>query len=473
MSQNPFREEKDEMNELLRQFDNLKNGRSHSFLEEESFERIINYFDENEDLNQAMEAAEIGIEIYPYSSLLLIKKADLLLAQRKYQEALWILEKAELLDSNDINLFILKTDAYLALDQQTKAIELLEEALTLFKNEERIELLFELADVYDDYEEFEKVFDCLKLILEEEPLNEEALYKICFWTDFTGRNEESIRLHLKILDEHPFSELAWFNLGAAYQGLKLYEKAIDAYMYSTAIDEKFDYAYRNMGDAYIRMRKYKDAIEMLEKVLELSRPEEVIHEAIGYCYDKLAQYAQARFHYRKASHLNPEDSRVYYKIAVTYLNEGHYEKAIKSLTQALKINRMHPDYNLIMGMALKELGNYSEALEYFSTVVKVKPKNIKGWSAMIECLLRSESFEEAEKVTDAGFEATGGKPVFIFYKAAALFSAGKFKQALLALEQALGQAPRQFKKFLELVPVGLQHPQIVDLLARYKKTKNN
>jgi tetratricopeptide (TPR) repeat protein len=205
MSQNPFREEKDEMTELLRLFDNLKNGRSHSFLEEESFERIIDYFDENEDLNQAMEAAEMGIEIYPYSSLLLIKKADLLLTQRKYQEALWILEKAELLDSNDINLFILKTDAYLALDQQTKAIELLEEALSLFKNEERIELLFELADVYDDYEEFEKVFDCLKLILEEEPLNEEALYKICFWTDFTGRNEESIRLHLKILDEHPFS----------------------------------------------------------------------------------------------------------------------------------------------------------------------------------------------------------------------------------------------------------------------------
>ena len=86
MSQNPFREEKDEMTELLRLFDNLKNGRSHSFLEEESFERIIDYFDENEDLNQAMEAAEMGIEIYPYSSLLLIKKADLLLTQRKYQE---------------------------------------------------------------------------------------------------------------------------------------------------------------------------------------------------------------------------------------------------------------------------------------------------------------------------------------------------------------------------------------------------
>ena len=75
-----------------------------------------------------------------------------------------------LLDSNDINLYILKTDAYLALDQQEKAVALLEEALQLFEGQERIELLFELADVYDDYEEFDKVFDCLKLILEQDPI---------------------------------------------------------------------------------------------------------------------------------------------------------------------------------------------------------------------------------------------------------------------------------------------------------------
>ena len=34
-----------------------------------------------------------------------------------------VLEKAELLDSNDVNLYILKTDAYLALDQQLKAVQ--------------------------------------------------------------------------------------------------------------------------------------------------------------------------------------------------------------------------------------------------------------------------------------------------------------------------------------------------------------
>jgi tetratricopeptide (TPR) repeat protein len=414
----------------------------------------------------------MGTEIYPYSALLLIKKADLFLATRQYKAALIALEKAELLDGKDINLFILKTDAFLALDQQEKAIQLLEDALELFEGEERIELLFELADVYDDYEEFEKVFECLKLILEADPNNEEALYKICFWTDFTGRNDESIKLHQNIINEYPYSELAWFNLGAAYQGLKLYEKSIDAYMYCIAIDEKFDYAYRNMGDAYIRMRKYKEAIEMLEKVLELSRPEEVIHEAIGYCYDRLSQFAQARFHYRKASHLNTTDARYPYKIACTYINEGQYETGVKHLQIALKANRLHPEYNLTMGIALVELNQFKTAIEHFANVIKARPKSVKGWTALLDCMLKAELLDHADEYAVEAYTATGGKPLFLFYRAAISFASGKTKQGLLYLETGMSKAPKLIKNLISLNPKLLQHPQVVDIIARYKKSKS-
>ena len=221
-------EDKDSLDELLKLYNNLRNG-SAGFIDEDDFERIIDYYDDKEELSKALEAAGMALDYFPFSSALLLKKADLLLATRKYHQALETLEKAELFDANDINLYILKTDVYLALDKQEKAVALLEDAIQNFGGEEKIELLFELADVYDDYEEFDKVFDCLKVVLEEDPANEEALYKICFWTDFTGRNEESIRLHRQIIEEQPYSELAWFNLAAAYQGLKLYEKSIDAY----------------------------------------------------------------------------------------------------------------------------------------------------------------------------------------------------------------------------------------------------
>jgi tetratricopeptide (TPR) repeat protein len=468
MNREPFHEN-ESIDELLKQYNSLKNGRNSIFLEEEAFEKIIDYYDDLEDLAKALEAAEIATGYFPYSASILLRKADLLLATRKYTEALQILEKAELLDSTDINLYILKTDAYLALDMQEKAVVILEKAIIFFQGEEKIELLFELADVYDDYEEFDKVFDCLKMILEEEPTNEEALYKICFWTDFTGRNEESIKLHLGIIDEHPYNELAWFNLGAAYQGLKLYEKSIDAYQYALVIDEKFDYAYRNIGDAYIRLRKYREAIEALDKVLELSKPEEVIYEAIGHCYDRLHNYAQARFHYRKASHLNPDDSKLYYKIACTYYNEEQWASAVRQLEAALKIHRNNPEYNLLMGESQYQLGAVKEAIQFFFNAVKSRSKNISCWEALIRCLYKTGYFEEAKEQTMQALSYTDNKPIFLFYLSAVLFAMNKPKEAILQLEKALTKAPRHLKKFIGLNPSVLQSVQVVELIARYKR----
>jgi tetratricopeptide (TPR) repeat protein len=472
MKENPYQEDRELIRELLKQYENLKNGHSHSFIDEDAFEKIVDYYQEKEDTSKAMEAAAFAIEQYPYSAMLLIKKADILLAMRRYRDALTILEQASLLDGGDINLYILKTDAYLALDQQGKAVVLLEEALQLFEGQERLELLFELADVYDDYEEFDKVFDCLKIVLEEDPNNEEALYKICFWTDFTGRNEESIRLHQTIIDEFPYNELAWFNLAAAYQGLKLFEKAIDAYQYAITIDEKFDYAYRNMGDAYIRLRKYKEAIEVLERVIELAKPENVIYEAIGHCYDRMKNYAQARFYYRKASHLHLDDSKLFYKIACTYFNEGQWESCVKQLEHAIRIHRNQGRYNLLMGECKMRLGHFKDAVQYFSNVVRVRPRNAAGWEALIRCLYKAEYFEEALEQVQAALQITNGKPLFMFYKAAIMFSAGKTKEAILQLERSMEKSPKLLKKFIELNPAILQNQLVVDVVARFKRNKS-
>ncbi len=472
MKENPYREDREQMQELLRLYENLKHGRTHSFLEEEAFEKIISYFEGKENLPQALEASQLAVRQYPYSSSLIVKEADILIGLRQYKKALSELDQAALLDKGNIDVYILKTDAYLALDEQEKAVVLLEEAISLFQGEERIELLFELADVYDDYEEFDKVFDCLNLVLQDDPNNEEALYKICFWTDFTGRSEESIRLHQQIIDDFPYNELAWFNLAAAYQGLKLYEKAIDAYQFAVTIDEKFDYAYRNMGDAYIRLRKYKEAIEVLEKVIELAKPESVIYEAIGYCYDRLHNYAQARFYYRKASHLNQGESKLYYKIACTYFNERQWESCARQLDLALKIHRHKVEYNLLMGECKMQLGLHKDAIQYFSNVVRLRPRNASGWEALIRCLYQAAFFEEALEQVNAALQFTQGKSIFLFYKSSILFRLQKPKDAIAQLEKAMERSPKLLKKFIEMHPSILQNQEVVDLLARYKRRRS-
>ena len=464
-------EEGGDIKELMKRYHNLKQGRANAYIEEDDFERIIEHLDEKDEINEAIQAADLALDQYPFSALLMIKKADLLLATRKYKDALKLLNTATLYDHKEMNLFILKTDAYLALDQPDKAIVLLQEALHLFEGAERTELLFELADVYDDHEAFDKVFDCLKLVLEDDPMNEEALYKICFWTDFTGRNEESIRLHQSIIDEQPYNALAWFNLAAAYQGLKLHEKAIDAYQYAIVIDEKFDYAYRNMGDAFLRIRKYREAIEALEKVLELSRPEDVIYEAIGHCYHRMKNYAQARFHYKKAVHLNPDDSRLYQKIAATYMQEGQWTQAIKQLEHAMTIHKHINDYHILLGECYVNLKQFKEASVYFGTVVKNKPKQIGGWEYLVKCLVANKELEAALTQTELAYLSTQGKVIFIFYRSAILFMMGKTAEGLLQLEMALTKSSKLVNKLIKFYPEIMQDPKVVDLITQYKKGK--
>lgn len=53
MSKYPYRQDREELKELLQQYSNLKNGKRHSFIEEDGFERIV-YFDEKEQFNEAL-----------------------------------------------------------------------------------------------------------------------------------------------------------------------------------------------------------------------------------------------------------------------------------------------------------------------------------------------------------------------------------------------------------------------------------
>ncbi len=466
-----FGEGFDDLDELIRQFENMKAGRSHDFLDEDSFEQIIDYFDDQDELRKALQAAELAVEQFPFSTLLLLKKADLLIEAKHYQEALGLLEKADAFDPGDIYLYILKTDAYLGLGRSKEAEAIFEESLLRFSGEDKTDLLLELADVYDDWEEFDKVFDCLKLALENDPVNEEALHKICFWAEFTGRMAESIDLHNKIVNEHPYNELAWFNLGSAYQELKLYEKSIDAYQYSIAINDKFEYAYRNMADAYIRLRKYSIAIETLQHQQEIAKPDEVIFEAIGYCYERQRKYDQARYNYRKAYHINPNDDRLYFRIGRTYMLEMQWDQAVRYITTAQKLNAKSNEYCLALGECYLQLDSYKEALAQLLEAVHLRPSSSRSRLYFIRGLYLAHYWEEALIQLTLAENETGDKPGYHYYRCAVLLALGRNKEAILQLETALHAAPRQLKRLLELNPAILQHSGIVDVLARYHGKK--
>jgi tetratricopeptide (TPR) repeat protein len=105
-------------------------------------------------------------------------------------------------------------------------------------------------------------------------------------------------------------------------------------------------------------------------------------------------------------------------------------------------------------------------------VVRLRPRNTNGWEALIRCLYKAELFEEALEKSEMALTITNGKPLFIYYRSAALLALGKSKEAILQLEKGMEASPKMLKRAIELNPSMLQNPLVVDVIARFKIKKS-
>lgn len=457
------------LEEVLRKYQEVKRGDSITILDEDDYERIIEYYFQNSNEQEAMLACEIAQTYYPFSVSIMLLRAEILTNGQKYGQALKVLDELEEYEQHNLDAVLLRSDILLAQVKFDQAALWLEGQADNFRGKEKLELLLELSDIYDEAEEFNSVFDTLKRVIEIDKRNEEALQKLCFWAEFTGRLEESVALHQKLTDIDPYNALAWFNLGAAYQGLKMYELCIDAYEYCVAIDEKFEFAYRNLADAHMRMKEFENAIYALEKHMEIAKPEDVIFEAMGYCYEKKKDFQRARYYYKQASQLSPQDDGIFYKIGETYAREKQWDKAVKSFSVALHLNKENAAYCMAIGNCLMEMDVKSEALVCYLNAVRLKPGNKSTWIALIKGLFLSGYYEEAIIQLGVAKEHCGQKSEFSYFHAAALMELGKVKEALLHLESGLRDAPKKVKTFTSLNSEYLLRAPVAELISRYKK----
>lgn len=457
------------LDETLRKYEEVKKGESTSILDEEEFERVIEYYFQNSNEEQALLACDIAKTYYPFSASVMLLKAEILTQAQKYGQALKTLDEMEQYDNGSLDAVLLRSDILLAQFKYDQAALWLEQRSVDFNGKDKTEILLELSDVYDESEEFDAVFDTLQRVIKIDKRNEEALQKICFWAEFTQRLEESVTIHTQLTDNDPYNALAWFNLGAAYQGLKQYEKCIDAYEYCVAIDEKFEFAYRNMADAYMRLKWYEKALDVLEKHIEIAKPEDVIFEAMGYCWEKRKDFSRARQFYRQASQLSPQDDGIFYKIGETYAREKQWEKAVKSFSVALHLNKDNAAYCMAIGNCLMEMDVKSEALVCYLNAVRLKPGNKSTWVALIKGLYHTGYYDEAITQLSVAKEHCGDKGDFYYYHAAALFELGKAKEAMLQLEKGLKLLPKRTKIFTELNPEFLRRSSVTELIGKYKK----
>ncbi len=387
---------------LISRFEKAVNNALSPYFDVEEFEEIIDYYDLMHNNSKMEDAITAATNIHPYHLHFRLKEAQRMISSKRFTNALQLLE--ELLEVEPTNFLVRQSLAYALskVGKHKKAIDTYLETIEMGADAK--EIWINIAYEYESLSQYPKAIECLKKIVALDYEDEGALYEILFCYEVDNKKEESVKFFQQFVDEHPYSHIAWFNLGISLSNLGLYEKAIEAYDYTLAIEEEFSSAYFNKANALINLKDYKKAIDNFEETFKYEEADGVTHLYIGQCYENLNDKDSALKHYFKAIELNDKIAEAYVNIALTYFNIQNYPKALPFIQEALLIEPENTDYTYILGDIYAEMEEYDKASKVYLEVIELKPDNEEIYFDLAGIYWNIEQRQTAFEILDLGIK---------------------------------------------------------------------
>ncbi|TVR78472.1 MAG: tetratricopeptide repeat protein [Chitinophagaceae bacterium] len=459
--------------ELVERFEKMLDNRDVGFFEESALEQIVEYYEEMGDHKKVLDAIGFATEQYPFSSFFLIKKAQIFFDERNNDEALEVLEKAEIFSPSDISIYLLRADIFLWNGMHENALEEVQKAFSHADEEEYPDLYLEKADVFEDWEKYSEVFINLEKTLEIDPENYEALERMWFCVEILENYEESIDFHTKLIDRKPYSYQAWYNLANAYSGLGFFEKAIEYFEFAIAINEKHHYAFRDCAEVLFKLKDYKKAAEYFQEAAilnqtnrELSQKE--IYFKLGLCNKKLNDLNRARYYFRKATKLDPYMHEAFFQIGKTYAKEGKYDNAIHSFERAVKVNDQNTKYLKALAKALSKCSDFTASAKHYGQALSVNPNDVSTWKSYVLSTYKTDELSLAVSRIDEAIKHFPDESALLFIKAAFLYENGRRNSAIDCFEIACSKDYNAYFKAFQIYPSMFDDSEIIRLMDIYK-----
>jgi tetratricopeptide (TPR) repeat protein len=455
--------------ELIEHFENTIAVGSQVYFEEEDLNRIMHYYEVRMQMQLLEKVIDFALTQNPYSSDFIIRKAEFLLQNKKYDEAHAWLDKAMLFDKNEIDIYLVRADIFTETNKPGEALAVLETALSMAGDDDIGYIYVEISHVYELMEDYPRALKALLKAVELQSDKIDVLEDLTHLIDMTEEYETSITLHKNLIDKDPYNWMAWYNLGRAYMGLGLFEKAIEAFEYSAAINENFEYAYRDAADAYFRMDQPEKAINMFLTAQQYAPEFDDYSYRIGICFEKLENYKTARFHYRKATRQDPFNDAAFFRIGETYRIEERYEAALVNYKKALRLDEQNEHYLSTIIALYQSMDNTTEAITYLYALVHARADVLAYWIELIQAIYQNAVYDEAADVCNEAIMRCGNYAEFHYLKSIMLFKSGKHRESLTALENALIKDFARQNILLETDETYYYHPKVQQLIELYTK----
>jgi tetratricopeptide (TPR) repeat protein len=200
----------------IEKYEQMLSNNEFAYFDVEELEHIIEFYIDSEEYNLALEACDFGLNQHNDDASLLILKSEIYLDLDQSKKALEVLQKTISQNPFNPDVYIATGSLYSRLKSPKEAIYYYEKALTLLDEEEKEEVLLDIAFEFQNLRQFDLALKYLQESLAISPLNETAMFEIGLCYSELDRDDEAIKYFNSYLDENPYSYIGWFNLANSY-----------------------------------------------------------------------------------------------------------------------------------------------------------------------------------------------------------------------------------------------------------------
>lgn len=383
-------------NYSLDKFESMLKTNHVLFFDSNEFETIIHHYLDNGKIALAKKAIKLGLEQHPTSVNLKLFRVEVLSFENKLDDAEEILDTLYELEPNNEELFIQKANLLSKRDQHEKAINVLKMALDFSADNELISDIYSLIGMeFLFLDNFSKAKEYFIKCLESDSQDYSALYNVVYCFDFLNETDEAIDFLNMYLNENPYSEVAWHQLGKQYMQLKAYKKALAAYDFAIISDDTFVGAYVEKGKVLEKLNRHNEAIELYQISMQLEDPSSFALLRIGHCHEKLENFDLAIQYYDRAVHEDPLLDKGWIAITEFYTHQKNYNKALYHINKAINIDTQNVTYWKLYAHINNRLNFLEEAAIGYKQTLELGNFELDTWIAFTDVLIKLGEFNDA------------------------------------------------------------------------------
>ncbi len=454
----------------LTKFESMLRTNNVFFFDSNEFEIIIHHYLEIGKISLAKKAIKLGLDQHPSSVNLKLFKVEILIFENNLLAADKLLSSLFNLEPNNQELFIQKANIYSKKDQHNKAIRVFKKALNIFDDSSEIHSLIGMEYLFlDNYENAKKHFmKCIEFDIEDYS----SLYNVIYCFEFLNQNEKAINYLIWYLDQNPYCEIAWHQLGKKYLESKLFKKAITAFDFAIISDETFIGAYLEKAKVLEHLNRFEEAIENYKISLAIEGPSAFTFLKIGVCYRKMFQDIKAIKYFFKCVKNDPAFDKGWIELANFYFYKKNYVKAQFYIDKAINIDDENINYWLLYSKVNTILNNYEKAEKGYKKSLDLGDMSIDTWVQRGDILIKLGKLEAAKNNLIQAKKYHSKNEELEFRLAGICFELKESESGFIHLLHGLHINAEHVFIIEELFPKIYKSQKVVKFISSYKNSSN-